>query len=299
MSAQCRFAGRPLSLPYPSQWHSIRSNGNSTPFSLGLLAWGVGFSADSRSHTNDGDIICRLFSSKYPSTRAEPFERHTILPLDPTRLETSGAHAKADTLWTLQLDALEDVSVPERLISEARLQSMLAERAPHFVPLARVPAHAPMSASSPHPPADPTNGESPGSGVGRDLDAWLLPGPCPFTCIWNASCPYPAPERSPSAIIAPCQLLAAAPCQVSMDSPLQWQVGCSCFSHLHCSETKGLLNRHGAAPPVQWGPPELHRDRLRAWICSDAHQCSGRSLRGATGSWPCRRRCVNFVSVWF
>ena len=154
------------------------------------------------------EIICRLFSSKSPSTRAEPFERHTILPSDPTRLETFGAHAKADTLWTLQLDALEDVSVPERLISEARLQSMLAERAPHFVPLARVPAHAPMSASSPHPPADPTNGESPGSGVGRDLDAWLLPVPCPFTCIWNASCPSPPPECSPSAIIAPCQLLS-------------------------------------------------------------------------------------------
>ena len=58
----------------------------------------------------------------------------------------------------LQLDALADVEVPVRLVSEERMQAMQERYQPQYVPLARVPAHAPMSANDPRPPADPATG---------------------------------------------------------------------------------------------------------------------------------------------
>ena len=64
---------------------------------------------------------------------------------------------RADALCA-QLDALEDVEVPPRLIPAERVQAMQAQYQPRFVPLARVPAHAPMSANDPRPPADPVTG---------------------------------------------------------------------------------------------------------------------------------------------
>ena len=74
----------------------------------------------------------------------------------------------------MQLDPLEDVTVPDRLISEARLQSMLEQQSPRFIPLARAPPHAPMSADNPLTPADPVTGETLGQ-------AACVPPPVPHT----------------------------------------------------------------------------------------------------------------------
>ena len=79
----------------------------------------------------------------------------------PRRAKSSAENASANALPAVQLDTPEDVEVPARLLSEERMQAMQAQYQPHFVPLARAPAHAPMSAKDPRPPADPVTGAAP------------------------------------------------------------------------------------------------------------------------------------------
>ena len=109
-----------------------------------------------------------------------------------------GAHLKCSP--ALQLDALEDVAVPQRLVPEDRLAAMQAKYQPHFIPLARAVAHDPMSANDPRPPADPVSGAPPCRTL-RLMRAVTQHGLCELS---RTPCLQRCPSRLESGNAMPC-----------------------------------------------------------------------------------------------